>query len=95
MQAAEQGDRRPIEVRSRERGGHHAKQNESDDASPPSRRTWCGRSPSGISNYSTNGAVFKDKGSLEFRGGSFGSTREALDYNKILIPGELAAASTC
>lgn len=47
-------------------------------------------SPSGISNYSTNGAIFKDKGSLELRGGSFGSTRESLDYNKILIPDELA-----
>src|SRR4051812_36019086 len=25
---------------------HEGKQNESDEASPPARRTWCGRSPS-------------------------------------------------
>lgn len=47
-------------------------------------------SPSGISNYSTNEAIFKDRGSFETRVDSHGSTREALDYNKILIPGELA-----
>ncbi|HTZ21589.1 MAG TPA: TonB-dependent receptor plug domain-containing protein [Opitutaceae bacterium] len=47
-------------------------------------------SPSGISNYSTNAALFKDKGSAEVRFGSFGTTRESLDYNKVLLPKELA-----
>ena len=39
-------------------------------------------SPSGISNVSTREAVFDDLGSIEFNFGSFGSTRESLDYNK-------------
>lgn len=47
-------------------------------------------SPSGIANYSTNQAIFKDKGSVEFRIGSYGTTRESLDYNKVLIPRQLA-----
>jgi len=47
-------------------------------------------SPSGIQNSSTNEAVFKDKGSLEFRYGSFGTARESLDYNKVLLEDELA-----
>lgn len=47
-------------------------------------------SPSGIANYSTNEAVFQDSGSIEARIGSFGTTREALDYNKVLLTGELA-----
>lgn len=41
-------------------------------------------SPSGISNYSTKVAVFDDFGSVEFNVGSYGSTRESLDYNKQL-----------
>lgn len=48
-------------------------------------------SPSGISNYSTNQAVFKNQGTIEARIGSFGTTRESLDYNRVIIPGELAA----
>jgi TonB-dependent Receptor Plug Domain len=47
-------------------------------------------SPSGIANYSTNEAIFKDTGSIETRLGSFGTTRESLDFNKVLIPEELA-----
>jgi outer membrane receptor protein involved in Fe transport len=47
-------------------------------------------SPSGISNVSTNDAMFTDKGSIEVHYGSFGSTRESLDYNKVLIPDQLA-----
>ncbi|HTT56650.1 MAG TPA: TonB-dependent receptor plug domain-containing protein [Opitutaceae bacterium] len=47
-------------------------------------------SPSGISNYSTNEAVFKDTGSIETKLGSFGTTRESLDYNRVLIPEQLA-----
>ncbi len=41
-------------------------------------------SPSGISNASTNEAVFDDFGSVEFNVASYGSTREVLDYNKQL-----------
>ena len=47
-------------------------------------------SPSGISNYSTNEAIFKDEGSTEARYGSFGTTRESLDINRMLLPNELA-----
>lgn len=47
-------------------------------------------SPSGISNASTNEAAFADKGSIEAHYGSFGTTRESLDLNRQLIPGELA-----
>lgn len=48
-------------------------------------------SPAGISNYSTNDALFANKGDVEARYGSFGSTRESLDLNQVLIPKELAA----
>lgn len=47
-------------------------------------------SPSGILNAATNDAQFTDKGKIEARYGSFGSTRESLDYNKVLLPSELA-----
>lgn len=47
-------------------------------------------SPSGISNVSTNEAVFKDRGTVEVHYGSHGSTRESLDVNKVLIPGQAA-----
>lgn len=47
-------------------------------------------SPSGISNVSTNDATFKDRGSVEAHYGSFGSTRESLDFNKVLLQNELA-----
>lgn len=47
-------------------------------------------SPSGISNYSTNDAIFKNQGSFEARIGSFGSTRQSFDYNRVLLPSQLA-----
>ncbi len=47
-------------------------------------------SPSGISNVSTNEAMFKDAGSVEIRYGSFGSLRQSLDYNKVILPNQLA-----
>lgn len=47
-------------------------------------------SPSGISNVSTNEANFKDSGSVQLNVGSYGSTRQALDYNKVLVPGQAA-----
>lgn len=47
-------------------------------------------SPSGISNVSTNNAVFTDNGSVEGHYGSYGSTRSSLDYNKVILEDELA-----
>ncbi len=47
-------------------------------------------SPSGIFNVSTNNALFADRGSLEGHYASYGSTRESLDYNKVLLEDELA-----
>lgn len=47
-------------------------------------------SPSGIANVSTNEAIYKDQGSVVAHYGSFGTTRYSLDYNKVLIPQELA-----
>jgi outer membrane receptor protein involved in Fe transport len=47
-------------------------------------------SPSGISNVSTNEAMFRDQGSVEVSFGSFGSNRQSLDYNKVLLRNELA-----
>lgn len=47
-------------------------------------------SPSGISNVSTNEATYKDGGEVEFRYGSFDSTRQSLDYNKVLVENQLA-----
>lgn len=47
-------------------------------------------SPSGISNVSTNEAVFDDFGSIEGHYKSYGSTRESLDYNLMVLPNELS-----
>ncbi|HEU5080829.1 MAG TPA: TonB-dependent receptor plug domain-containing protein [Opitutaceae bacterium] len=47
-------------------------------------------SPSGIANISTNEAAYKDKGKVEVRFGNFGSTRQTLDYNKVIIPSQVA-----
>ena len=48
-------------------------------------------SPAGIINASINDAnLGKDSGSLTNRFGSFGSVRTSLDYNKVLLPDELA-----
>ncbi len=47
-------------------------------------------SPSGIANVSTNQAEYKNAGTVEARYGSFGSTRESLDYSRVLIPKQLA-----
>ncbi len=47
-------------------------------------------SPSGISNVSINEAMFKDQGSVEVSFGSYGSNRQSLDVNKVLLPNELA-----
>ncbi|MBK9989266.1 MAG: TonB-dependent receptor [Verrucomicrobia bacterium] len=47
-------------------------------------------SPSGIANVSTVDATYKNEGNVEFHYGSFGTTRESLDINKVLIPSQLA-----
>ena len=47
-------------------------------------------SPSGISNNSTYEGVFQNKGSVELKIGSYGTHRESLDYNHVLLPKELA-----
>lgn len=47
-------------------------------------------SVSGILNYATNDANYKDGGSVEGTYGSFGSWRATLDVNKVLLPDELS-----
>lgn len=47
-------------------------------------------SPAGIINTRTKQAKFRDANEVSFRVGSFGSTRAALDVNKVLIKDELA-----
>ncbi|MBE2214300.1 MAG: TonB-dependent receptor [Opitutaceae bacterium] len=47
-------------------------------------------SPSGISNVTTNDAKYQDAGSVEGRYGQYGSTRFSADFNKVIIPDELA-----
>ncbi|HEU5079838.1 MAG TPA: TonB-dependent receptor plug domain-containing protein [Opitutaceae bacterium] len=47
-------------------------------------------SPAGIVNSSLNTASFKDENKIEFRIGSFGSTRESADFNKVILKNELA-----
>ena len=47
-------------------------------------------SPSGISNVATNEAVFKDRGAFEAHYASYGTTRESLDINKVLVDDQAA-----
>jgi outer membrane receptor protein involved in Fe transport len=48
-------------------------------------------SPAGIINATVSDAsLAKDSGKLENKFGSFGSLRDSLDYNKVLLPDELA-----
>ena len=47
-------------------------------------------SPAGIINAGTQQAGYKNSGDLEMRIGSFGSTRESLNVNRVLLPNELA-----
>lgn len=47
-------------------------------------------SPAGIVNASLRNAEFRDRGSVEFRFGSYDSQRASLDYNKELIDDVLA-----
>ena len=47
-------------------------------------------SPAGIINGSINGAAFKSQNSIELRVSSFGSSRESIDINRVLLKDELA-----
>ncbi|HEU5080331.1 MAG TPA: TonB-dependent receptor plug domain-containing protein [Opitutaceae bacterium] len=47
-------------------------------------------SPAGIINARTKQASFKDSNEISFRVGSWGSTRETVDFNKVLLRNELA-----
>ncbi|MEJ1973081.1 MAG: TonB-dependent receptor plug domain-containing protein [Lacunisphaera sp.] len=47
-------------------------------------------SPAGIINAGTKGASFKNSGEVELRVGSYGSTRETVDFNQVIIPKQLA-----
>ncbi|RXK53831.1 TonB-dependent receptor [Oleiharenicola lentus] len=47
-------------------------------------------SPAGIVNASLNGAMFRNRGGLEYRFGSYGSQRTSLDFNQVLIDNVLA-----
>ena len=47
-------------------------------------------SPAGIINAGTKQAQFKNAGDVELRIGSYGSTRETLDINQVLLPKQLA-----
>lgn len=47
-------------------------------------------SPSGISNVSTKDASFKNEGSVEAHYGSFGTTRQSLDLNTVILRNELS-----
>lgn len=51
-------------------------------------------SPAGIVNSSVNTAGFKDANTVEFRYGSFGSARETVDINKVILKDELAIRFT-
>jgi outer membrane receptor protein involved in Fe transport len=47
-------------------------------------------SPAGIINAGTKSAMLRNRGQVEFRYSRFGSIRTALDYNRVLLPGQLA-----
>lgn len=47
-------------------------------------------SPAGIINAGTKAAMFKNSGDVEVRVGSYGSTRETLDLNRVLLPKQVA-----
>lgn len=47
-------------------------------------------SPAGIVNTSLRSAEFRNKGSVEFRAGSYGSVRANVDFNKVLIKNVLS-----
>ncbi len=47
-------------------------------------------SPAGIINAGTRQAQFKNSGEVELRVGSYGSTRESLDVNQVILPKQVA-----
>jgi outer membrane receptor protein involved in Fe transport len=47
-------------------------------------------SPAGIINATSKSAAFINSGNIDFRVGSWGSTRESLDINQVIVPGQVA-----
>jgi outer membrane receptor protein involved in Fe transport len=47
-------------------------------------------SPAGIINAGTKAALFRNSGEVEVRAGSYGSTRESLDLNRVILPKQVA-----
>jgi outer membrane receptor protein involved in Fe transport len=47
-------------------------------------------SPAGIINAGTKSAEFINSGNLDLRFGSWGTTRESLDFNQQIVPGQVA-----
>ncbi|OIR03992.1 catecholate siderophore receptor Fiu precursor [mine drainage metagenome] len=47
-------------------------------------------SPAGIINADTKQAMFKNSGEVEMKVGSYGSSRESLDLNRVLVPRQVA-----
>jgi hypothetical protein len=47
-------------------------------------------SPAGIINATSKGASFINSGNIDLRLGSWGSTRESLDINQVIVPGQVA-----
>ncbi|SDS20606.1 TonB-dependent Receptor Plug Domain [Opitutus sp. GAS368] len=47
-------------------------------------------SPAGIINATSKSAAFINSGNIDFRLGSWGSTRESLDINQVIVPGQVA-----
>lgn len=47
-------------------------------------------SPAGVVNSSLNAASFSDSNAVEFRFGSFGTTRTSADFNKVILEDQLA-----
>ena len=47
-------------------------------------------SPAGIINARTKQAIFRDENEISLRVGSWGSTRESVDFNKVILKDELA-----
>ncbi len=47
-------------------------------------------SPAGIINAGSKSAEFINSGNLDLRFGSWGSTRESLDLNQVIVPGQVA-----
>ncbi len=47
-------------------------------------------SPAGIINATSKSASFVNSGNVDFRFGSWGSTRGSVDINQVIVPGQVA-----